>query len=307
MEEAGEFINRVEKGGKLPLITSCSPGWVGYCERYYPEFIENLSSCKSPQQMFGAMVKTYYARKEGINPEDIFVVTIMPCTAKKYETLHRDNAVEGLRDIDVALTTRELGRMIERAGLMFDKLPDEQPDSAFGEATGAGVIFGCTGGVLEAALRTAAEKLSGQKLPGVDFNDVRGLEGVKEASYDIAGKKVNVAVASGTANAKKLLEMVKSGDKDYQFIEVMGCPGGCINGGGQPVHPITVRNNTDLSAARSKAIYELDKNNPLRKSHESPLMKKLYADFLGEPGSKKAHEILHTHHKKMEKYPGVNV
>jgi NADP-reducing hydrogenase subunit HndD len=307
MEEAHEFISRVQNGGALPLITSCSPGWVSYCERYFPEFLDNLSSCKSPQQMFGAMIKTYYAQKEGISPEDIFVVTVMPCTAKKYEILHRDNAVEGLRDIDVALTTRELGRMIERAGLIFDALPDEKPDPAFGEATGAGAIFGASGGVMEAALRTAVEKLEGKMLPDVDFVQVRGLEGVKEASYEAAGRKIGVAVASGTANAKKVMEMVRSGEKDYQFIEIMGCPGGCINGGGQPVSPMTLRNNSDLSAARAKGIYELDKNNPLRKSHESPLMIKLYQDYLGEPGGEKAHEILHTHHKKAEKYPGVKV
>jgi NADP-reducing hydrogenase subunit HndD len=307
MEEANEVVDRLQNGGKLPVITSCSPGWVAFCERYYPEFLENLSTCKSPQAMFGAMMKTYYAQKAGINPEDIFVVTAMPCTAKKYELLHRDNAVEGLRDIDVVLTTRELGRMIERAGIMYKDLPDEKPDPAFGEHTGAGVIFGATGGVLEAALRTAAETLEGKELPSVDFVEVRGMKGVKEASYDVAGKKVNVAVASGTANAKKLLDAVKKGEKDLHFIEIMGCPGGCINGGGQPVQPMTLRNNADLSAARAKGLYDIDKDKPLRKSHESPLMKAVYKDFLGEPGGKKAHEILHTHYKKMEKYPGVKV
>ena len=307
MEEANEFIERVQTKGTLPLITSCSPGWVSYCERYYPEFIDNLSTCKSPQQMFGAMVKTYYAQKEGVNPEDIFVVTVMPCTAKKYEILHRDQAVKGLPDVDVALTTRELGRMIERAGLLFRDLPDEKPDPAFGEATGAGVIFGATGGVMEAALRTAADTLTGEDLKSVDYQDVRGLEGVKEAAYDVAGIRVKVAVASGTANAKRLLESVKSGEKDYHFIEIMGCPGGCVNGGGQPVQPMPLKNFTDVRAARSKTIYEMDKGNPLRKSHDSPLMKKVYKDFLGEPGGKKAHEVLHTHYHKTEKYPGVNV
>ena len=305
MEEANEFIERVKNGGTLPMITSCSPGWVSYCERYYPEFLDNLSTCKSPQAMFGAMMKTYYAQKEGINPEDIMVVTLMPCVAKKYELLHRDNAVEGLRDVDIALTTRELARMIERAGLIFDDLPDEKPDPAFGEHTGAGVIFGTTGGVMEASLRTAADTLTGEDLPGVDFTAVRGMEGVKEASYELAGQKVNVAVASGTANAGKLLEAIKRGEKDVQFIEIMGCPGGCVNGGGQPVQPMPLRNNADLGAIRAKGLYELDKNKPVRKSHESPLMKTLYNDFLGKPGSEKAHKILHTHYRKMDKYPGV--
>jgi NADP-reducing hydrogenase subunit HndD len=307
MEEAGEFLGRVKNGGKLPLITSCSPGWVSYCERYFPDFLENLSSCKSPQQMFGAMVKTYYAQKENIDPKDIFVVTIMPCTAKKYENLHRDSAVKGLPDVDVSLTSRELARMIERAGLMFKELPDESADPALGEATGAGIIFGTTGGVMEAALRTAADKLTGEDLKEVDYKKVRGTEGWKEASYDIAGKKINVAVASGTANAKKLLEAVKSGEKDYQFIEIMGCPGGCVNGGGQPVVPMSVRNNSDLSAIRAKALYDRDKKSAVRKSHESPLMKTVYKDFLGEPSGKKAHEILHTHYKQTEKYPGVKI
>ncbi|MCL1806440.1 MAG: NADH-dependent [FeFe] hydrogenase, group A6 [Oscillospiraceae bacterium] len=307
MEEANEFIERVQNKGKLPLITSCSPGWVSYCERYYPEFLDNLSTCKSPQQMFGAMVKTYYAQKAGIDPKNVFVVTIMPCTAKKYEILHRDSAIKGLPDVDVALTTRELGRMIERAGLMYADLPDEKPDPAFSEYTGAGVIFGATGGVMEAALRTAADTLTGQELKSVDYNGVRGLEGVKEASVDVAGLKVNVAVASGTANAKKLLDMVKSGEKDIHFIEIMGCPGGCVNGGGQPVQPMGLKNFTDVRAARAKSLYDMDKGNPLRKSHDSPLMKTVYKDFLGEPGSRKAHDVLHTHYHKTEKYPGVKV
>ncbi len=305
MEEANEFVKRVQNGGTLPLMTSCSPGWVNYLERYYPEFIPNLSSCKSPQQMFGAMMKTYYAEKEGIDPKDIFVVTIMPCTAKKYEALHNDSAVKGQPDVDVALTTRELGRMIERAGLMFNALPDEEADPAFGEASGAGVIFGATGGVMEAALRTAVETLTGEDLPNVEFGGVRGVAGLKEATYDVAGMKVNVAVASGTANAKKLMEMVKSGEKQYHFIEIMGCPGGCVNGGGQPVQPMSLKNFTDVRETRAKTIYEMDLGNRYRKSHETPMIKKLYEDYLGEPGSHKAHDVLHTRYREAERYPGV--
>ncbi len=307
MEEANEFVKRVQNGGTLPLMTSCSPGWVNYLERYYPEFIPNLSSCKSPQQMFGAMMKTYYAEKEGIDPKDIFVVTIMPCTAKKYEALHNDSAVKGLPDVDVALTTRELGRMIERAGLIFGALPDEEADPAFGEASGAGVIFGATGGVMEAALRTAVETLTGEDLPNVEFGGVRGVAGLKEATYDVAVMKVNVAVASGTANAKKLMEMVKSGEKQYHFIEIMGCPGGCVNGGGQPVQPTSLKNFTDVRETRAKTIYEMDLGNRYRKSHETPMIKKLYEDYLGEPGSHKAHEVLHTRYREAERYPGVTV
>ena len=303
MEEAHEFIGRVQNGGVLPMITSCSPGWIRFCEQYYHEFIPNLSSCKSPQQMFGAMMKTYYAEKEGIDPADVFVVTLMPCTAKKYEN-HRDGtgAIDGLPDVDVALTTRELGRMIAHAGIMFTELSDEKPDDAFSEATGAGVIFGATGGVMEAALRTAVESITGKELPGVDFTEVRGTKGIKEATYEVGGLTVRVAVASGLSNARTLLESVKSGEKQYDFIEIMGCPGGCVNGGGQPVQPQSVRNFVDLKTLRAQALYGIDKNLPARKSHESPLIKKLYADYLGEPGSHLAHKILHTRYRARPKY-----
>jgi NADP-reducing hydrogenase subunit HndD len=306
MEEGTEFIQRFTGGDRLPLITSCSPGWIRFCEQYYPEFIENLSSCKSPQQMFGAMMKTYYAQLKGLAPEDIFVVTIMPCTAKKYEN-HREyeTSVNDLPDVDVALTTRELGRMISRAGIMFRDLPDSEFDPAFGVSTGAGVIFGATGGVMEATLRTVYEVLTGHEAPSPDFHKVRGTEGIKEATYDIAGKKVRVAVASGLSNARKLLESIKSGEREYDFIEIMGCPGGCVNGGGQPIQPQSVRNFTDLRAARAKTIYEMDKGMSMRKSHENPVIKKVYEDYLGEPGSHKAHDILHTRYQKREKYPGV--
>ncbi|MDR1691813.1 MAG: [FeFe] hydrogenase, group A [Oscillospiraceae bacterium] len=305
MEEANEFVQRVKNGGTLPMMTSCSPGWVNYLERYYPQLIPNLSSCKSPQQMFGAMMKTYYAEKEGIDPKNIFVVTVMPCTAKKYEALHNDSAVKGLPDVDVALTTRELARMIDRAGLIFKSLPDEEADPAFGASTGAGVIFGATGGVMEAALRTAVETLTGETLPNVEFGGVRGVAGLKEASYDVAGMKVNVAVASGTANAKKLIEMVLSGEKEYHFIEIMGCPGGCVNGGGQPVQPMSLKNFTDVRETRAKTIYQMDMGSKIRKSHDSPMIKTLYEDYLGEPGSHKAHEVLHTRYREVPKYPDV--
>ncbi|MDR1735600.1 MAG: [FeFe] hydrogenase, group A [Oscillospiraceae bacterium] len=303
MEEGTEFLHRVENGGVLPLITSCSPGWIRFCEQFYPEFIPNLSSCKSPQQMFGAMMKTYYAEKSGVAPEDIFVVCIMPCTAKKFEN-RRDfqSAVEGLADVDVSLTTRELARMINRAGLKFNSLPDEEFDPAFGVSTGAGLIFGATGGVMEAALRTVSEIVTGREAKSLEFHDVRGVKGIKEASYNLDGKTVNVAVCSGLANARALLESVKSGEKKYDFIEIMGCPGGCVNGGGQPIQPQSVRNSTDLRAVRAAALYGTDKEMPLRKSHENPLIKELYATYLEKPGSHKAHKLLHTKYKARAKY-----
>ena len=296
MEEATEFLHRVKEGGPLPLITSCSPGWVKYCETFHPDFIPNLSSCKSPQQMFGALSKTYYAEKMGLDPASIFCVSIMPCTAKKFE-VGRDGqsaAGEGIPDVDVALTTRELASMIRRAGLRFADLPDEEFDPAMGEASGAGHIFGATGGVMEAALRTAVETLTGQPLDKLEFADVRGTEGVKEAAYEVAGLTVRVCVVSGTANAGKVLDAVRKGEKQYDFIEVMACPGGCVNGGGQPTQPASVRNFVDLKALRAKALYDEDAGMGLRKSHENPLVKKVYAEYLGEPGSEKAHHILHT-------------
>lgn len=298
LEEANEFLDRVKNGGKLPLITSCSPGWVKYCEHYFPDMIDNLSSCKSPQQMFGAIAKTYYAEKMGINSKDIVMVSVMPCTAKKFEIGREDQSASGYPDVDIALTTRELARMIDKAGIRFTSLPDEKFDNPLGESTGAGVIFGATGGVMEAALRTAVEKLTGEELKNLEFTDVRGGEGIKEASYDIAGMTVNVAVASGLSNAKELLNKVKSGEKQYHFIEIMACPGGCVNGGGQPQQPASVRNFTDLRALRAKALYDIDSANPIRKSHENPEIKKLYSEYLGEPGSHKAHEILHTTYVK---------
>jgi len=294
LEEANEFIERVQNGGKLPLITSCSPGWIKYCEHNYPDFLENLSSCKSPMQMLGATIKTYWAQKMGVDPKKIFFVGIMPCTAKKFEMGRDDQSAAGVPDVDAVLTTRELGRMIERAGIDFPNLPDEEFDNPLGESTGAAVIFGATGGVMEAALRTAVETLTGEELKNLDFTDVRGTDGVKEATYEVAGLKVNVAVASGLANAKKVLESVRSGEKNYHFIEIMACPGGCVNGGGQPYQPARVRNFTDLKTLRAKALYKNDEKKALRKSHENPMIKQVYAEFFGKPGSHKAHEILHT-------------
>ncbi|MBO5784402.1 MAG: iron hydrogenase small subunit [Clostridia bacterium] len=303
MEEATEFLDRYTKKENLPLITSCSPGWVKFCEYYFPDMIQNLSSCKSPQGMFGSVAKTYYAEKMGIDPKNIFVVSIMPCTAKKFEAQRTENtAVEGLFDIDVALTVRELARMIKKCGIRFNNLPDGEFDAPFGLGSGAGTIFGATGGVMEAALRTAAEVVTKEPLKKLDFEDVRGVEGIKEATYELAGNKIRVAVASGLANARALLNSVKSGEKEYDFIEIMACPGGCVNGGGQPVQPASVRNEVDIRAARAAGLYEDDRNLPVRKSHENPDVKRIYDEYLEKPGSHKAHEILHTTYVKREKY-----
>ena len=294
MEEATELLSRVKNGGVLPMITSCSPGWIKYCEHYYPTELDHLSTCKSPMQMQGAIIKSYYAEKNGIDPKDIVSVAIMPCTAKKFECGRDDEAGAGYPDVDYVLTTRELGRMIDTAGINFQILPDESCDAPLGQGTGAAVIFGATGGVMEAALRTAAEVITGTELENPEFHDVRGMEGVKEASYKLGDLDVKVAIASGTKNAKVLMDKVKDGTADYTFIEIMGCPGGCINGGGQPVQSATVRNFTDLKGLRAAALYENDKNRPHRKSHENEDVKAVYAEFLGEPNSHKAHELLHT-------------
>ena len=302
MEEGTELLERIKNGGKLPLITSCSPGWIKFCEHYYPDMLENVSSCKSPQQMFGAITKTYYAEQAGIKPEDIFAVSIMPCTAKKFEMTRDDEAAAGVPDIDASLTTRELGEMIKTAGIMFNELPDEKCDPSFGIASGAGHIFGATGGVMEAALRTVYEIVTGNPCASLEFNDVRGIEAVKEAEYDLDGTKVRVAVTSGLANAAKLLDRIKSGEADYHFVEIMACPGGCVNGGGQPYQPGSVRNFTDLRAERAKALYGEDSNMALRKSHENPDIKVLYDTYLEKPGSHKAHEILHTKYVKRSVY-----
>lgn len=303
MEEATEFVHRVKNGGVLPMITSCSPGWVKFCETYYPDMIPNLSSCKSPQGMFGALTKTYYAEKMGLDPRNIVSVSVMPCTAKKFEVGRDDMcaAGEGIPDMDISITTRELARMIQRAGIVFNELPDEDFDPALGESTGAAVIFGATGGVMEAALRTAVELVTGEVAPEVDYTEVRGTQGIKEATYEVGGIKLNVCVASGLSNADKVLKAVQSGEKHYDFIEFMACPGGCVNGGGQPTQPASVRNFVDLKSLRAKALYSEDEAKAVRKSHENPLLKKIYAEYLGQPGGEKAHHILHTSYVKREK------
>ena len=299
MEESHEFLDRVQNDGVLPLITSCSPGWIKYCEHYFPEMTDNLSSCKSPQQMFGAITKTYYAEKMGIDPKNIVCVSIMPCTAKKFELTRDDQNAAGVPDVDFSLTTRELARMIRRVGLNFNRLPEEEFDSPLGSGTGAAVIFGATGGVMEAALRTAVWKLTGEKDGSpIEFTEVRGVDGIKEATYNVAGMDVNVCVASGLKNAKEVLRRVKSGEANYHFIEIMGCPGGCVNGGGQPQVPASVRNFTDIRAERAKALYSLDEKNTVRFSHENPDVQELYDSYLGHPGSHKAHDLLHTTYVK---------
>ena len=294
MEEAHEFIDRVQNGGVLPLITSCSPGWIKFCEFYYPELLPNLSSCKSPQQMQGALIKTWYAETHNIDPKDIVSVSVMPCTAKKFEISRDDENAAGVPDVDVVLTVRELARMIKRANIDLTMLPDEKFDPTMDVSTGAAVIFGATGGVMEAALRTAADTLTGKSLDSIDYEEVRGTDGIKEAVYNVAGMDVKVAVASGLSNANEILKKVKNGEADYHFIEIMCCPGGCVNGGGMPIQPSSVRNFVDIRKERAKVLYEEDKNLPLRKSHDNPVVKKCYAEYLGEPGSHKAHEILHT-------------
>ena len=301
MEEGYELISRIKENKNLPLITSCSPGWIKYCEHYFPEFTDNLSTCKSPQQMFGSVMKTYFAQKNGLDPKDIYFVSAIPCTAKKFEVKrdHQCAAGEGIPDVDVAITTRELGRMIEKAGIDFRALEDEEFDNPFSIGSGAGAIFGTTGGVMEAALRTAAEVLTGKELKKVEFSEVRGNKAIKLATYDLGGLTVKVAVASGTKNAKELLNKIKSGEVEAQFVEIMCCPGGCVNGGGQPTQPAYVRNNTDLQGLRASVLYNADANKlKYRKSHDNPQIKQIYAEFFGEPNSHKAHEILHTSYVK---------
>ncbi len=300
IEEAHELMGRIQNGGKLPMITSCSPGWIKYCEHYFPEMTENLSSCKSPQQMFGAVVKTYWAEKMGWDPKDIFFVSAIPCTAKKFECGRPDQSAAGVPDVDVAVTTRELGRMIERAGINFKALPDGKFDEPFAIGSGAGAIFGATGGVMEAALRYAAELILGKPLKKteLDFNDVRGTEGIKLASYTLGDLTVNVAVASSTGKAKELLTKVQNGELDVQFIEIMACPGGCVNGGGQPIQPASVRANIDLRAVRAAVLYNDDKKESLRKSQDNLAVKVLYDEYFGTPNSEKAHHILHTKYIK---------
>lgn len=300
MEESHEFLDRVTNGGVLPMITSCSPGWIRFCEAYFPEFIPNLSTCKSPQQMNGAITKTYWAKKMGIDPKNIVSVSVMPCTAKKFEIGREDQSAAGVPDVDISITTRELVKMINRAGLRFRDLPDEVADSPLGNGTGAAVIFGATGGVMEAALRTAAKKLTGKELADPEIKDVRGLDGIKEATYNLGGAEVRVAVAHGMKNAKVLLDEIRAGKSPYQFIEIMGCPGGCVAGGGQPyVKPCFMPNEDDdildtYKEKRAAALYKEDRMKKNRLSHENKQIIELYEKFLGEPNSHKAHELLHT-------------
>jgi len=303
MEEGHELLDRIENGGILPQITSCSPGWVKYCEFNYPEFLGNLSSCKSPQQMFGAIVKSYYAEKEQIAPEKICVVSVMPCTSKKSEAAREELAVKGLKDVDISITTRELGKMIRESRINFTKLPDSEYDPALGEATGAGVIFGATGGVMEAALRTVADVLKGAAIDEIEYSAVRGIGYIKEAEVTVGEKTLKVAIAHGMGSAKKLLEMIKSGEKEYHFVEIMGCSGGCVTGGGQPHVTAKTKMDCDIRVERAKALYTEDTKMKYRKSHENPLIKKLYEDYLGKPNGRRAHELLHTHYTAREKYP----
>ena len=293
MEEGYEFLDRLQNGGLLPMITSCSPGWVNMIELKYPELLDHLSTAKSPQQMFGAIAKTYYPEKAGIDPAKIVSVSVMPCTAKKAEAARPEMCDSGYRDVDIVITTRELGRMIREAGIDFKNLPEEAFDSPLGTGSGAGVIFGTTGGVMEAALRTVADVLAGENLPHVDYEEVRGMEHTREAELEIAGKKIKIAVVHTLKSAMEMLERVKNGTADYQFIEVMACPGGCIGGGGQPV-PV----NAEIRKLRRKGLFDCDRANELRKSHENPEIIELYDTWLGKPLGEKAHNLLHTHYHR---------
>ena len=302
MEEATEFIERFKANDNLPMITSCSPGWVKFIEMNYPELLPHLSSCKSPHQMFGAICKTYFAQKQGIDPKKIYMVSVMPCIAKKFESSRPEMENEGLRDVDNVITTRELARMIKQANIEFEKLEDSQFDNPMGEATGAGAIFGTTGGVMEAALRTAQDFLSGKDLEKINFEQVRGGEGIKKATVNIAGKDLNVVAASGLANARKILDEIKEGKADYQFVEIMACPGGCIMGGGQPIKSSKIRSQVDVRKLRADALYSIDEKSVIRKSHENPVLQKIYKEYLGKPGGHLAHKLLHTTYQKRKKY-----
>ncbi len=302
MEEGTELLDRISNGGTLPMITSCSPGWIKFCEHYYPEFIPNLSSCKSPHQMFGAILKSYYAEKNNIDPKDIYVVSVMPCSSKKFESQREEMNVNGNADVDAVITTRELAVMIKQAGINFTAIADEQFDDPFGIGSGAGVIFGATGGVMEAALRTVKEIVDGKELANIEFDAVRGLEGIKEATVKVGDTDVNVAVVHGLGNARKVLDSIKAGEKTYHFIEVMACPGGCVTGGGQPIVDAKTRMDIDVRAERAKALYTEDRSLAIRQSHKNPAITKLYDEYLEKPGSHKAHGLLHTHYTAKSKF-----
>ena len=302
MEEANEFVQRIQNNGVLPMITSCSPGWVRYIEMNYPELLPHLSTCKSPHEMLGAILKTYYAKKEGIDPKNIYVVSVMPCIAKKFERQRDELKNNDLYNVDNVITTRELSRMIKQANIEFNKLEDSEFDLPLGEATGAGAIFGTTGGVMEAALRTAQDTLTGKDLKEIDFKEVRGGKGIKKSKVNIAGKDLKVVAASGLANAKEILEEIKNKKADYQFVEIMACPGGCVMGGGQPIKSSKIQSEVDVRKLRADALYSIDEKSVIRKSHENPVINKVYDEFLEKPGSHIAHELLHTSYKKREKY-----
>ena len=301
MEEGSELIDRIRGGGTLPLITSCSPGWIKFCEHNYPDMLDNLSTCKSPHQMFGAILKTYYAKKNDIDPKDIVVVSVMPCTAKKFEAARPEMEVDGLKDVDYVLTTREISKMIYDLGIDFPDLAEQEFDNPFGDASGAGAIFGATGGVMEAALRTVADILTGESADNFEYEEVRGLEGIKIANVKIADLNVRAAVAHGLGNARKLMDAIEAGE-EFHFVEIMACPGGCVNGGGQPLQLADVRNWVDIKAERAKGLYTEDRKSFIRKSHNNPAIKKLYKEFLGMAGGSKAHQLLHTHYAPRDNY-----
>ena len=302
MEEANEFVKRLRNKDNLPMTTSCCPAWVKYVEMFYPENIKHLSSCKSPHQMLGAIIKSYFAEKNNIDPKNIYVVSVMPCIAKKYERQRKEMNVDGINDVDIVITTRELARMIKQANIDFTMLEDEVFDNPMGEATGAGAIFGTTGGVMEAALRAAYEIITGESLKDVVFEKVRGEKGIKKAEIDLGKEKIKVAVAHGLGNAKKIMEDIKNGKSDYQFVEVMACPGGCIMGGGQPIKSSKIRMNVDVRRKRAEAMYSIDEKSTIRKSQDNPVLKQIYKEYIGKPGEEKAHRLLHTHYGKKTKY-----
>ena len=302
MEEANEFIERFTNGGKLPMMTSCCPAWVRFAEKNYPKQLDHLSSCKSPHQMFGAILKSYFAKKYDVEPEKIKVVSVMPCVAKKYESVREEMEVDGLRDVDAVITIRELARMIKARDIEFTELEDSEFEDPMGEATGAAAIFGVTGGVMEAALRTAADVIEGKDLKEIDYKDVRGQEGIKKATLKIAGKDIKIVVASGLANARKIMDEISAGKADYDFVEIMACPGGCINDGGQPIKDSKTRATKDVRQLRANSIYSIDEKSTIRKSHENPIIKTIYKDFFEKPNSHKAHKYLHTEYKEEAKY-----
>ena len=302
MEEANEFVERLQNGGVFPMITSCSPGWVRFAEKNFGDQLDHLSSCKSPHQMFGAIIKSYFAEKYGIDRNKICTVSVMPCIAKKYECSRPEMEVDGARDVDYVITTRELSRMIKQANIEFTQLEDGNFDDPMGEATGAGAIFGTTGGVMEAAIRTAVDTLENRSIDRIEYKEVRGEKGIKEATLNVVGKEVKIAVASGLANARKIMEQIRKGESPYHFVEIMACPGGCVMGGGQPIKSSTIRATVDVRKLRANALYEIDEKSVIRKSHESPVMKQLYAEFLEKPGSHLAHKYLHTSYSPKPKY-----